>query len=522
MLELQLQDLIRRTLYSLPFNVTATFHPHENNTLISIEDAFKHSEQIIFELYGQPLLEIKKIETLNTFYSQLRPVAALYTCFLLMEDVFHKTYPFGHCLNQAFIRNFYDCTTFQSVDIYNSIKRQIKDLEHILSFPDPKYINPKAVKIHNSEHMANIYSGHTLSYLKKVYENANNKYYTKDLSPSITFVALKAAGSLPNGGNTNKSFRNLSSNIIQAIDKPLQGGNIYSKECNIQTINLYKLQYHTSNNVSHLLNLAVFDDIYRLERLNYVLHKLLNHFDDKSAFNWHQQTEYAILKSYALYLSIPFPLFSTFDPLIKELIQGIISGNSLQVIKNAQVILTYISIIIPYYIGIFCTYYLCDKWENLKTTISELEKYLTYNYENLKNSLKSAEPRIWSVDYSKSPNSHTYSYQRNKGNTLHPKQTQFICWKEKHQFSFNETLGLLLNQADNIISTRTLMDENYCRMQTRFFHRDLPKSKITLEQLESILGDSTPVNALDYVKTLTSFFLSELRNEVPGSGVPLK
>lgn len=545
MLELTLTELLRRVYYSMPPEIMIDISRMRKNTSASIDSAFELTEEFIFKNHFKDLLLFEEPKEYEEILAQLHSIAVLYCSFYFMEYSYHSSYPSGKRLDNSFIRDFYECDAYESTEIYRYIRRQQKALDSITSFPDPQYLNPFVVKQWNSKQStaknpdfaANIYSGQILKYLKKCHVSINNKAYTKDLVPSVTFLALRNAGYLPNGGNANKSKFDLSSNTLQSFDKYIstkneneqdkkqQGTNAFSSENSITNVIKAKIYYPSNETIANLMNLAVIDDIYRLDRINHALYKIEWQFLHNGAYCWDKITEKAAIKAFSLYTAVPAPLLALLSPYIDSIVRGILIDNLEGQAFCAQISLSFISIIIPYYIAMFCFFMLPDKViasivmeketsaENQKTIIElkelieSLNLYLENHSQEIKTAFTNTLPRIWSDSHCNSSDSDTRLCIRNKGNN---RSNHFVEWKGTHHYTFNETLGLILNQTQSGFSNHTLLMENYYRTQTKLFHYSTDGNLIPLERLEKILGSSELLSPFDYIKKLTTLFIAEL------------
>jgi hypothetical protein len=491
MFERTLEMLVNKSITSLPEDVF-------KDLLSILADTIKirtydEAYDKITDFYKSPslknLYDKKVLSKIEEQLKDLKSVAALYCCYFGMDYIYQVENPEGEPFGFKFIDYYYDCNNEFDVikDIFNVMKRQLKGLEKVKLFKDSLYENYGGYKLlYEKEGIdyqkSHIYLGNIIRYLDKSCKNKDNKFIMHDLVPSATIIALRSVGALPNGGDANKSSNHISGNLLNAIDKHLQGSTIRSCESYIPTINLNKVQYDIDPRVKELISLAVIDDIYRMDRINQLLMGYIEYVEkDAYSGNFTMNDERAIAKACSLLLPMPLGVLKSYKAkgsdtfTLKNFLKEVEEKNEREICKCASHIITFNTFTFPYLIGLLC-FMLFYKGieiksvEEIKEILRSLEEYILHDYKDLKKSFDIGTNRIWSNN--KIASLYTRQYTVNKGTAQNKKKNKRVEWSRKHNLEFYEVTELMLSQTVNILKSRVLLDENFTRIVTNKEQQD--------------------------------------------------
>ncbi|MEY8356763.1 hypothetical protein AALB39_25900 [Lachnospiraceae bacterium 54-53] len=465
------------------------------NMFVTLENIITDSNDLdTFDAMYEKIIQFFTSDCLKYFYDTvsririnkelevMKPTVALYCCYFAMDYVYRMEHPTGEQLDFSFIKDFYDCDSDNAREIYNLLRTSSKKTEKIKVFEDTMYVNPGGYieKMGKNYSKAHIYLGNIKKYLDKSCEVKEGKLILHDLVPSITFIALRSIGSLPNGGDTNKSRNKISGNIINSIDRWILGKTIVDK-LDIETFKRNKIKYSTKPEIAELINLAAVDDVYRMDRLNMALHEYVHYLEQKKDSNdlsvISKVDEYTIAGICSLLISIPISESSRYLDPLEQVLDLLEYGSSRIPAAYANQLFAFTSVTFPYLIGISC-YLLFYKSGNIKSIeeikkiIQNLEECLLDNYDTLKEVLNIDKNRIWPGEHSTSTK-YTSTTGKNKGTTNKKKINKNIDWSAEHFKPFNEIAEIMLSPTHNIMKTRTLVDENFTRVPTTDIQRQI-------------------------------------------------
>lgn len=435
--------------------------------------SFEVAYNIIMDFFKSTDMELPFLDTsfLTDIMSDMKPLAALYCCYFAMDYIYRHEENGERRLDFSSIREFYSCTENAEREIYNTLRRQKSTIGKVKEFKDPKFYNPRIAKNYEDTKKENadkskrkyyeshIYNGNIIEYLQKSCYLKDNNLFMTDLVPSITYICLRTVGDLPNGGNTNKSSEAISVNILDNIDNEIRGGLIYAGddgETFYKTFQSRIINYHTSDAMGKLINMAAVDDVFKMERLNQAL-KLYAEaaIKDKTA---PAEKDFAVATVCSLLLYIPQPLIDKFSIIIKRIIEFIIADDIKQAFESLNIVFSFTAVVFPYTIGLLGVLMFLDAIKekntaNIKNRIKEMERYLQgEEYDTLYSALTTDRKRTWSDDQ------YVFSVPVDKGNG---RKNTVTDWKNKNKYSLNEIIGIMLNQKNGIAKSRTLVDENY-------------------------------------------------------------
>ena len=465
---------------------------------VSIDFAYNAIKQIyksidsIFDIDIESLLE------------DLKCTVMLYSCYYAMDFIIRKEEPNGNELNSAFIRHYYDCNSTISSQIVNNIKSNIKKISKVSSYPDPGRVNPYIGKQYEqfTKGYNHIYSGNILTFLKRNLQIEGKKKYIKSPCPSAIFAALKVLGYLPNGGNTNKSREEIQLTTIKMIDAAVNGGAIFA---NKEQQNPYiavqkKLLYKGVNEEnSELINSVVFDDLFKIERIDTAL-KCYDAYirkNRKKALTRKDECFAAYICS--LLMEIPLPLLSMaqefFEKLLAEAIEG---GNKETGNNRIKEIFLFTSTIFPTTVGLFCSMMFNKCFEDTMIRRNIDEVFRAIEKDSGKNIYLEDRKHIWS-------NNSTFdSYKTNSEKYEH------YYWidtgsKNEHKIRISKTLGIMMNETYDTVRIKTLGKENHSRYQEIIFNINYyyKYGKFIQEYL-----DKKPLTPIQYAEELTADFLN--------------
>ncbi|WP_270813530.1 hypothetical protein [Hungatella effluvii] len=559
MFELTLEDLISKTLKSLTANMAKTFLDciKQENNIESFDKAYSIVESFLKTEYFKFAFDGLPEKTYNHIFYKLKPVSALYCCYFGMDYIYHQKNKDGVPLNSKYLSSYYDCS-LKNVQVFmKSIRRQRETIKSTWEYPDPNFVNLyiDAQYADNKKYSPYIYNGNIISYLQKSYsivnKNQKEEYLINDLVPAITLIALRSTGSLPNGGNTNKSTH-VSSNIINSIDHAINEI-YYINGKKIPALNTTKIAYKTDQNVAELINLAALDDVYKLERLEKAMRKYNDYITKYKNATLKQEKTIAGMCS--LFLNLPLPFINIFDHEFNKALNSIIN-NETENLEGLINIIGFYTTIFPYVIGLLCfllfsQYDIAEMskhlnaWRTLQS-LDHIYNILRVDYTALASELKEIEnslairplnevkitiekleiilnkrvmilrqsmfinkgEKIWSYAATEKQNSLTKCIYEDKGNRRTYKHLE---WRHSRNLSFSEVLDIILNQKINIAKLRNPLDENYTRhtaCEYLIFHT--AKFQKFLHNYFQQMGSSEKIPPQEYVNLLTTEFIKSL------------
>lgn len=540
MLELTLTEIIDRTALSM----------HQDDLKLLIRIGIENENQTLEQLYPKvldfirtsyisPLYDASTQEEIISILTQLQPLMALYCTYYAKDYLELIQNPQGTLWSYEFIKNFYNCDTGDAEEIYRQFRSQIQGLPEILYYPDPLFTNPGFWKANAKGKRPHIYSGQILKYLQNHIRMAKTTSFKSNvppcrirllgITPSVSLLAIKTGSHLPNGTYTNKSSFNISAKVLKILSGELCENAALLRLPSEKIMPVYikeKLSYDTQASDSCLINQALSDDLFRVERINRALDMFVSISGcPEIAYSRRLEKVYAGICS--LLITMPIGLSNYLDKDVLSLIKAASTNNEQMEKQTLKKILGITNIIIPYLIGMLCYLLFCFRPQKIKNTtemnsILELiqnhlpekeyppipmdnskvdeqsEKLLSYYKENANNILNwiyNSPERVHSLtpindsllgnqsdkllsyikanndllpllSVNKSPlwHDHTVELKSNKGKTNANKHTlSKIEWKNPDRLSFSSVLGIMLNQQSNIAKSRTLMDENYWR-----------------------------------------------------------
>lgn len=534
MFEMTLEDLISKTIKSLTPDMAETLINcmKQEQNIDSFDKAYNIVETFLKTDHFKFVFNELPEKTYESIFYKLKPIAALYCCYFGMDYVMRQENPNGVPLNTNFLTSYYDISVDSVQYIMKLIRRQKENIKNTWEYPDPSFINPyiDCKYAENKKYQPYIYNGNIINYLKKSYcitDNSPKEYSIRDLVPAITLIALRSTGSLPNGGNTNKSTH-ISANTINSIDQAI--GEIYNingKE--VPAVNTKKISYKTDEAIAELINLAALDDVYKLERLEKALCNYSDYIRKYKNTTFIQDKAFAGICS--LFMNLPLPFIETFD-FDKEL-NSIINNEYIKP-ESLVHIIGFFTTVFPYTIGLLCFLLysqhniavlskLPDVWlilhklqqiyydlnheflipinnelkeienslairplEEVRTTVTNLENFSNKNYLRMRQNMRMKKSeKIWSYNTAEKQNSLTKCIYEDKGNG---RTNKHLEWRYCRNLSFNDVMDIILNQKNNIANIRNPIEENYAR---------------------HAMCEFLVFNSVDYPGILRSYFLND-------------
>lgn len=461
-------------------------------SITSMEEDMCHAfdailkDALVADTFDKVYEEIKKFFTsdaLNALYDGktkkeiqeeleiLKPIAALYCCYFGMDYIYQKSIPEGEKLDVSYIKDLYDCSADSARDVYNIVKGSVGPLNKIKEFEDTLFVNPSGYQIKAKREKkdiskSHIYLGNIKLYLDKACESDskhNSKHLImKDLVPSITFIALRSLGSLPNGTYVNRTKDYINVNAISTIDSCILGKEFIKNDSNFNIFNVDKVKYKTSPEISRLLNLAAVDDVYRLDRLNAILVNFISYIEERKITGEVNESDIAMASS--LLLSIPLPMLPQYFKYLKKLFEGIEHKDEKAIHEMCREIFRFTSVTFPYLIGLLC-YLLFFRLhkplpiEEIKKAVSKLELYLQENNGELLHSLNMDDNRIWLCGKTENAKKYISKIVDKKGKYK-------IEWKKYHEESLGKIIEIILSPKINDFKISTLANENFLAYPT--------------------------------------------------------
>ncbi|MFR5601170.1 MAG: hypothetical protein ACLTKI_01855, partial [Lachnospiraceae bacterium] len=442
------------------------------------DNAFKEICNLLENNYFPDFFDKNKYQ-LKTITDILEPISILY-CYYFSGDYLqrhreHKAFKFS-----PYIKEFYSVKSTEAHQISRNLARAKKEVLESLSYIDPAMVNLQLLVNYNCQkkeeakspkfYPAHIYSNNILLYLKKVISTNETVFAIHDFVPSMSFIALKAAASLPNGGDTNKSADGINSKRLMDIDNSVTGESIFKKIPNVPVFKENRLGFYADQEVARSVNLAAVDDIYRMDRLNYALIKYAEYIQKYRTLAKFETKEDMLLVERAvagvcsLYLSFPLVfgdfLKSDFELILEDII------TKRQVCKTQIYhIISFSSVVFPVIIGLLCWFLfgnhnLHSLKDNAIKEIDEIEKLheqlgkrITKDSTKHLRYFKVNTTRIWHGNTS--PSSPTYSFL--KSNSINEQ----VDWNYPHTLSFEKVVDIMLNPIYNKPKIENLLDEQY-------------------------------------------------------------
>ncbi|MTK07466.1 MAG: hypothetical protein F8N38_10300 [Hungatella sp.] len=398
----------------------------------------------------------------------LKPIAALYCCYFGMDYIYQKNTPQGEKLDFSYIKSFYDCSSDTAREVYNILRGSIGSLEKVKEFEDTLFVNPKGYQKKAENEMkdyfkSHIYLGNIKLYLDKACESDGKHLILRDLVPSITFMALRSSSSLPNGTYINRTKGYINVNAINTIDRWVLGQD-FSKEIdlNINTFNVNKVRYKTSPEIAKLINLAVVDDVYRLDRLNTILINFVSYIEERKINENINESDIAMASS--LLLSIPLPILPRYLRYLEKLFRGLECNDDSITRAMSKEIIRFTSVTFPYLIGLLCYLlfyrsYMPMPIEGIVKAVEKLEIFLQKNNNSILQSLSINDNRMWLYGESENSNKYIREYVDVKGKYKKD-------WKEKHEKSLGEVIEIILSPQINKFKISTLISKNFVALPT--------------------------------------------------------
>jgi hypothetical protein len=359
MLEKSLEDIETKPFFSLTSEMKYKLLNFQENTdiaNISIDDAYEAIKNILKTLSVTSVLG----KDIDTLLNDLKYTVMIYSCYYAMEYIYTINNRHGVPLDGPFIQNFYHCDANIQSDILNNLKRNIKKFSEVTSFPDPGHINPYIGYQYEQSQPKNthIYSGNILAYLQKGLKIEGKKKYIHTISPSVIFIALTTLGYLPNGGNTNKSKHNISPKTLKIIDNALHGGAILKDASGISFITNQKesLLYDLSDLcVPEIINSALLDDIFKIERVNAALNCYNAYIQKEYLENLTETNEYFAASICSLLMEIPLSILPTAQNFFLKFLTRQFEDDIWKSRKKyLEEIFLFTSFIFPATVGLFC------------------------------------------------------------------------------------------------------------------------------------------------------------------------
>lgn len=466
MLEIQLEKLILMTKESFTNDMYYKFSKVMKNV-----DKDSMSPQVAYDTilkFYEAEFSSHKIykDSIENLSDDLKKTIMIYSCYFAMEYIYRQENPLGVDFITC-LKNTYPLV--DSIDVINEkMRRPKKDLLNIIDFPDPLEINPfyhTSYEIMKG-HLAHIYNGELLAFLKSTIWVQNKKMWLRTISPSVIFCALSALGNLPNGGYTNKSNTKITINAIGNISDKLTDYIIRFHNKNSQTISYQAFQesflaYKPSNDIiSKIINLALVDDLFRLNRLHFALECYDSHIKNqknkgKSGLTKEKQYCYASICS--LLTEIPISCFPFHKKVTKEFLNYFTADDMDSYNIKLKQMLFSTSFLFSFTTGLFCTLlfdeYCSTKTENsiisIRKKIDELSEILFEDQIDILNKLEKPKRYIWDDNYGDDENDKVISWKkRNKGNN---KELLEGNWKRKdlHKIHISYVNAIMLNQTAN-------------------------------------------------------------------------
>ncbi len=462
---------------------------------ISIDSAYNTIKTIYTSI---PIDSIFGID-IDTLLEDLKCTVMLYSCCYAMDYIIKKEETSDNELNSTFIRHYYDCDSTISPHIMNNIKSNIKKVSDVSSYPDPGRVNPYIGKQYekNTKGHSHIYSGNILTFLKRNILIKGKKKYIKSSCPSVIFVALKVLGYLPNGGNTNKSKEEIQLTTIKMIDAAVNGGAIFAnKEQKRPYIAVQKkLLYKGINEEnSELINSVVFDDLFKIERIDTALKRYDTYIKKERKRALTRKNECFAAYICSLFMEIPFPLLSKVQGFFEEFLMRAIDGGNKESYDNyIKEILLFISFIFPTTVGLFCTMIFDISFEDpmIRRNIDKVFRII--ENDSGKNIYLKEREYIWS------DNSTFYSNKTKSENYTH-----YYWTDNRHKISVSKALGIMMNETYDTVRIKKIGEENRSRYEEIFLNLKYysEHGKLIKEYL-----DKKPITPMQYAEALTKDFL---------------
>lgn len=501
MFEQPLEKLIPDFLTSLDSDLTAEFIRicDADSSCDKFDIAYKYMMQFFqHESFHSIMLSAAEGITsapLKDLPLTLKPLLELYCCYFAMDYVYRQEHPQKVKYALSFIREFYDLDGVAADEKYNSIRQKVKKMGTVIDLEDPMLKNPgMRIGKYNIEH---IYLGHIIEFLQKTCSTKKDALYSNYLAPSIIFTALASMGSLPNGVYANRSRTKISMYIIATIDYALRNDFFYDKKV------LYE---NTSTATARLINYALADDVYRIDRLNYALKKYIE--VRKSEKNISAVNEIALARMCSLLLCIPKPLIKAMSPQLDKLIERVQQGSVSEALTYVTNILGFTSIIFPYMIGGICSLLFWDSASNELKEIQEIRNIIAKLDEEITHDSIFLKDIIFDSDRIES-NNDIVVHKEDKGNGRSNKKWDFTF---SHNLPLDEILGYILNQESAIAKTRIIIDENSFIFEKQLF---LVKHLIEYETYPK-MEDYSPTKLQNkfsphkYIDSLSKQFLANI------------
>lgn len=503
MLEKSLNDVETKLFFSLTDEMKDNLSNFQGNTdilNISIDDAYETIKNILKTLSVTSVFG----KDIDALLDDLKYTVMIYSCYYAMEYLYTIDNPRGVLLDGHFIQKFYHCDANIQRDILNNLKRNIKKFSEVTSFPDPGHINPYIGYQYEQSQPKNthIYSGNILAYLQKRLRIKDRKKYIHTISPSVIFIALTTLGYLPNGGNTNKSKHNISPKTLKIIDTALHGGTILKDVSGISYKTNQKefLLYDLPNLcVPEIINSALLDDIFKIERVNAALNCYNAYIQKEYKENLTKTNEYFAASICSLLMEIPLSILPTaqkifFKFLTRQFEDDIWKSRK----KYLEDFFLFTSFIFPATVGLFC-HIIFNKFSfsdtNIRQRINDISFILECNKEKIlcPNPIK----RIWLDDKI------IYTYQY-----IGEKYDHYKWLDDRHKLGVSNVIGIIMNETYNCVRKKTIIEENYSRTCEQ-----LIKACNLLFNGKLILGlDKQPATPLEYTKKLTADFLNGIKD----------